>query len=427
MKLFKKSSLISKKNNSSSFKNLFKNKVDKIKEIFKKKVSKNDSKFSLKEVVCVMLITFIFGMLIGGVIMFGRGAFNGDISDSLTEFVDTYEDILNTYYEEVDANELLQSGIEGMIGYLGDPYAAYMDVERANDFNEEVEGEYTGIGAEIIYTYDTKVVSIGKVFENGPAEKAGLKTDDILLEVEGESIEGLTNAEIANKVKGKKGTNVMLKIKREDKEMEISIKRDKVDIESVFTKTYEENGKKIGYIRISIFAGNTAEQFRNKLAELEQEKFDSLLIDVRSNTGGYLTTVTEIISMFTEKDSIIYQLNTKGEIEKIKDQTKEKKEYPVYVLTNGSSASASEVLAAAIKENYKGTILGTKSYGKGKVQKAYDLSSGAKIKYTFQEWLTPNGNSIDSVGVTPNIVIENVIDGTNNDNQLNEAIKEITK
>lgn len=427
MRLFKKSNLISEKNNGSSFKTFFKKRVDIIKKFWNKKNIKNKNKFSLKEVILVMIITFLFGMLIGGVIMFGKGTFSSDISDSLNEFADTYEDILNTYYEDVNANNLLQAGIEGMVDYLGDPYADYMNAERASEFNEEVEGEYTGIGAEIVYNYDAEIISIGKVFENGPAEKAGLKTNDILLEVDGENIEGLSSRQIAEKVKGKRGTSVLIKIKRDDKEMELSVKRDKIDIESVFTKTYKENGKKIGYIRISIFAGNTASQFRDKLSELEKENFDSLLIDVRNNSGGYLTTVTDIISMFTKKDSIIFQLSTKGEIEKIKDQTKEKKDYPVYVLTNGSSASASEVLASAIKENYKGTILGTKTYGKGKVQKAYDLSSGAKIKYTFQEWLTPNGNSIDSVGVTPNVVIENVIDGTNNDNQLNEVIKEITK
>ena len=189
----------------------------------------------------------------------------------------------------------------------------------------------------------------------------------------------------------------------------------------------EENDKKVGYVAVSIFANNTYEQFRKKVIELEEKGFDSLLIDVRNNSGGYLTTVTDMISMFTEKGSIIYQLSTKGKIEKVKDETKEKRDYPVYVLTNNNSASASELLAAAFKENYKGTILGTTTYGKGKVQKAYDLSNGAKIKYTFQEWLTPDGNSIDAKGVEPNIVIEYVLDGTNDDTQLNAAIKEITK
>ena len=148
---------------------------------------------------------------------------------------------------------------------------------------------------------------------------------------------------------------------------------------------------------------------------------------MRDNTGGYLTTVTDILSLFTKKGSVIYQLKTKDKIEKVLDKTKESRDYPVYVLTNGGSASASEVLSAGIKENYKGTILGEKTYGKGKVQKSYSLSTGAKIKYTFQEWLTPDGNSIDSKGVEPNIVIEYKFDANGKDIQLENAIQEIVK
>ncbi len=427
MGLFNKSKLEKNNKRKNNFLEFFRNKFSIMKKYYHKTIANNKTKFNVQEVVFIMLITFIFGMLIGGVIMFGKGTFSSDISDSLNEFVDTYQDILDTYYEDVDANDLLQSGIEGMIGYLGDPYATYMNSEIAQGFNEEVEGEYSGIGAEINYSYDTKIISFGRVFENSPAHIAGLKTGDVLLEVEGESVEGLTTSEISNKVKGKSGTLVKFKVKRNDEEIDFSIKRGKVDIESVETKIYEENGKNVGYIKISIFASNTSEQFSKKLKMLEEEGFDTLLIDVRNNTGGYLTTVTDIISLFTEKGSIIYQLSTKGNIEKVKDRTKEKRNYPIYILTNGSSASASEVLASAIKENYQGLVIGTKTYGKGKVQKAYDLSNGAKIKYTFQEWLTPNGNSIDSKGVIPDIVIENVIDGTNNDYQLINAIKEITK
>lgn len=426
MKLFKKS-ITNNKKKKGSIKDFFSTQIKKIKKFYRKKIVKNGTKFNIKEVVFVMLITFLFGMLIGGVIMYGRDSFSSDVSDSLDEFIDTYQDILNTYYEEVDAELLLHAGIEGMISYLGDPYATYMDAEMANDFNEDVEGKYSGIGAEIVYNFETKVVSFGKIFANSPSEKAGVKTGDILLEVEGESIEGLTTEDIANKVKGKTGTVVKIKIKRDEKELELSLKRGVVDIESVTSEIIEKDNKKVGYIKISIFASNTYSQFKNNLEKLEKQGFDQLLIDVRSNSGGYLTTVTDIISLFTKKGSIIYQLSTKGEVEKIKDSTKEERTYPIYVLTNKASASASEVLASAIKENYGGKVLGTKTYGKGKVQKAYELSTGAKIKYTFQEWLTPNGNSIDSVGVTPDIVIENIIDGTNNDNQLNAAIKEITK
>lgn len=405
----------------------FKDKLCELKKFYNDKIERNKNAFSIKEVVFVMLITFLFGMLIGGVIMFGRGTFNRGVGKSLNEFVDTYEDILNTYYEDLDAVELLQAGIEGMVDYLGDPYASYMNAIEASDFNEEVEGEYSGIGAEISYNYSTGLATFGEIFEDGPAYKAGVLTGDILLAVNDESVEGKDASAIASIVKGETGTDVCLKVKREDKELEFTIKRGMVDIESVETEIYEENDKKIGYISISIFAHNTYDQFSKKLEALEKEGFDSLLIDVRGNSGGYLTTVTDIISMFMKKGSVIYQLSTKGDVEKVKDKTKESRNYPVYVLTNGSSASASEVLTAAFKENYGATILGTKTYGKGKVQKAYSLSNGAKIKYTFQEWLTPDGNTIDSVGIEPNIVIEQVISVTGNDIQLANAINEITK
>lgn len=418
---------IGNKRKKGSIKVFFINNFNKLKKIYYKKIVKNRARFKIKEVVFIMLITFVFGMLIGGVVMYGKGTFSSDVNDSLNEFADTYQDILNTYYQDISSSELLQAGIEGMIDYLGDPYATYMDADTANSFNEEVEGEYSGIGAEIRYSYDTETFSFSKIFEGGPSDNAEIKVGDILLEVNGEEISTLTVSQLAEKVKGKKGTTVQLTIKRGEEEFTTTVKRDVVDIESVTTNLYTENNKRIGYIKISIFAKNTYEQFRKKLLALEELGFDELLIDVRNNTGGYLTTVTDIISMFTEKGSVIYQLNTKGDVEKILDDTKEKRNYPVNVLTNGGSASASEVLTSALKENYQGTVFGTKTYGKGKVQKAYDLSNGAKIKYTFQEWLTPLGNSIDGCGVEPNVKIENVVDDSGKDYQLEKTLKEIAK
>ena len=215
---------------------------------------------------------------------------------------------------------------------------------------------------------------------------------------------------------------------REEQEINFTIKRDTVDIPSVESNTYEENDKNIGYIALSVFAENTDEQFKEELIKLENDNIDSLIIDLRGNTGGYLTSVTNIISMFTEKGTNIYQLKTKDKVEIVKDKTKEHRTYPVTVLVNGSSASASEVLAAALKENYGATIMGTKTYGKGKVQKSYTLSNGSMVKYTHQEWLTPNGNSIDGVGVEPDIeVIYEYGDTEEIDSQLMSAIKEISQ
>jgi len=418
-------------NKNKSFKNKKSNKegfFTRIKIFFNKKVLRNKNKFSFKETVLFMVITLVFGILIGGIIMYGHGGFSGHGSNELNEFARTYNDILNNYYKEVDADELLESGLSGMIKYLGDPYAAYMNEEESKDFNETIEGEYCGIGAEIIYTASDGITKVGTVFVGSPAEKSGLKEGDILKAVNGESIEDKTTSEIAEIVKGKKGTKVTIKVLRDEQEINFTIKRDTVDIPSVESNSYKENDKKIGYISLSIFAENTDEQFKESLINLENDGIDSLIIDLRGNAGGYLTSVTNIISMFTEKGTDIYQLKTKNEIEIVKDKTKEVRTYPVTVLVNGSSASASEVLAAALKENYGATIMGTKTYGKGKVQKSYTLSNGGMVKYTHQEWLTPNGNSIDGVGVEPDIEVIYEYDDTKEiDNQLMSAIKEISQ
>ena len=159
-------------------------------------------------------------------------------------------------------------------------------------------------------------------------------------------------------------------------------------------------------ISISVFASNTTKQFKKELNKLEKEKIDSLIIDLRDNTGGYLSSATEIASMFLPKNKIIYQLSSKGIKEPILDETKEKRTYPIVVLINETSASASEILTSALKESYKATIVGVKSYGKGTVQKAYNLKDGTMYKYTIQKWLTPKGTSIDNVGISPDIEVE---------------------
>ena len=195
---------------------------------------------------------------------------------------------------------------------------------------------------------------------------------------------------------------------------------------------FEENGKKIGYIELSVFAANTYSQFEQKLTELESRNIDSLIIDVRDNSGGYLSTVTDIASLFLDKSKIIYQLDTKGIVEQVYAKTNSSRNYKIAVLINGNSASASEILAGALKESYGATIIGVNSFGKGTVQKAYQLESGATVKYTIQKWLTPNGNWINEVGITPDVKVEldnnyykNPSDST--DNQLQMAIKNLSE
>ena len=403
-----------------------KGKVDKIKKKIKidfKFLDKN-KKFNLMEVIAIMIIVGIFGMLTGGILMYGRGALNYGIKKELREFSDTYTEILNEYYKDVDEKGLLEAGINGMVDYLGDPYSVFMDKETSTAFNEKVNGEYIGIGTEIIqYTEDLRV-EFANVYEDGPAYEAGIRNGDILIKVDGKTIKDMNVSDIAKLVKGKSGSTVKIGVLREEKELEFTVKRKSIDIDSVTSEIIEYEDKKIGYIVIDIFAANTNKQFKKELESLEKNKIDSLVIDVRGNSGGYLTTVTDILSMFLKKGEMVYQLKTKDKIEKIYDKTDEKRNYKVAILVNGGSASASEMLTAAMKDTYHAYTIGTTTFGKSKVQKTQDLSNGTTIKYTFQEWLTPNGVSVGDKGITPEYEINYTPEDEEHkyDSQLQKAL-----
>lgn len=406
------------------------NRLDKLKISLKEYFSflNKKDKFNLMEVVALMIITTIFGMFAGGLLMYGKGALNTGIRKELNEFVDTYTEILNEYYEDVDSKGLLESGISGMISYLGDPYSVYMDEEASQAFNEKVNGEYVGIGTEIIQYQDGKI-EFKTVYEDGPAYEAGIRNGDELIKVEGESVKDKTLDQVSSVVKGEEGTTVTITIKREEKEIDYKVKRKSIDISSVTKELIEYNGKKIGYLIIDIFAANTDRQFEKHLKELESEGMESLIIDVRGNSGGYLTTVTEMLSLFMKKGDLIYQLKTKDEIEKIYDKTEEKRDYEIAVLINGGSASASELLTATLMESHSAYVVGTTSYGKSKVQKTHELSNGSSIKYTFQEWLTPKGNSVGEEGITPQYEVVYQASDTENlyDSQLKKALDLLTE
>ena len=389
--------------------------------LYNKYVKKSKIRFSIPETLVIMTIVFGIGLIVGGVLMYWKRAFDSS-KISLNEFTATYNEIVDNYYQEVDKEELLEAGISGMVRYLGDPYSTYMSKDAAEDFNEDVEGTYQGIGAEIKYSEDN-LPMIGRVFENSPAEKAGLKENDIILKVNDEDVTNKSLSDIASIVKGDKGTTVHITIRRDNDENEYELTRGVVDNVSVTSEIIEKNNHKIGYIYISIFASNTKKQFEKELKHLEDNGIESLIIDVRGNTGGYLTTVSDILSMFMKNGEVIYQLRTKEKVEIIKDKTDESRDYPVVILADGGSASASEVLVGAFSETYNSQVVGTKTFGKGRVQKVFTLSSGALFKYTYQEWLTPNGNYIDQAGIIPDIEIAYEYNKDGIDNQKEKAIE----
>ena len=411
-----------------------KEKIIKIKKKFNKKL-KNDfcfldknKKYNLMEVIAIMIITGIFGMLAGGVLMYGKGSLNYGIKKELSEFVDTYTEILNEYYKDVKEDGLLEAGINGMVNYLGDPYSVFMDNEESTAFNEKVSGEYVGIGTEIIQYNEDLRVEFSNVYEDGPAYEAGIRKGDILKKVDNKDIKDMSLNEISKIVKGKEDTFVNITVLRGDEELTFKVKRRSIDLNSVHSQVLDYNDKKIGYIQIDLFAANTNKQFKKELEKLEKNKIDSLIIDVRGNSGGYLTTVSDILSMFLKKGELIYQLKTKDKIEKIYDKTNESRNYKVAVLVNGGSASASELLTAAMKDTYKAYTIGTTTFGKSKVQKTHDLSNGTSIKFTFQEWLTPGGVSVGEKGIEPEYEVkyEPATEENEYDSQVQKALDLLT-
>lgn len=395
-------------------------------------IIKYKNKYNIIEVVIIMIITAICSILITIKATYINKSTKKDIVNraDLSELIETYNSIVDEYYTDVNKAELIDAAIEGMVEYLGDPYSAYMDEKTKEAFNEELEGEYVGMGAEIVLKNNN--VYINKVFKNSPAQKVGIKANDIIKKVANEEVSKLTLEQISSKIKGIPGTKVKVVIERNKKQIEYEITRAKVDIESVTSQIINKNNKKIGLIVINTFANNTYQQFKTVEKELEDKKVDSLIVDLRGNSGGYLATVQSIAELFLEKGQVIYQLEVKDKITKVKAETDKKIKLKTVVLVNGGSASASEILAATLKENYGSEIIGTKTFGKGKVQKAQTLTSGAMIKYTIQNWLTPTGKQIDGVGIKPTIEIklnESYFKNPSNetDNQLQKAIEIISK
>ena len=384
--------------------------------------------YTSKEVIIVMIFSIGIGILMcfGGIsIITGKNYLA--VTKDLKKVVDTYYAIVDNYYGELDRDKLIDGAVEGMISSVGDTFTSYSDTESTSSFDETINGSYEGIGCTVA-TLEDGTISVIDMFDDSPSAKAGLKVGDIILKVDGESYEGKNSNDISDYIKNSGKSKVVLTVKRDNEEKDISINLSKVEIPHVSGKVIEQDNKKIGYINISLFASNSYKQFKSKLDELEKNNIDGLIIDVRDNSGGYLSSVTDICNLFLDKGKVIYQLeDSKGKVKK-KDTTKEKRKYDIVVLINGGSASASEILASAIKESYGGDIVGTNSYGKGTVQQTKKLLDGSMIKYTTQKWLTPDGNSINEVGVTPTKVVELNEEyfnnpTTENDNQLQEAIK----
>lgn len=374
--------------------------------------------FSLLEVIIIILVTGIVVSLSTGLIVYNNydkisKSKSDDTSSEIKEFTESYNHIINSYIDKVDKSKLIDAAISGMYNFLNDEYSIYMDNDMTESLNEQLEGTYDGIGIEM--TMNNKgVIYVTQVFKNTPAEKAGLKPDDILVALDGESLEGKTTAEVASIIK--KGTKSEFKLtyKRDNIEKTVTVNKKHIYINSVKSERFDN----IGYINISTFSATTEEQVKKELDNFDKNISD-LIIDLRNNTGGYLNAAYDVSELFLKKGKVIYQLKDRNN--KITKFTAKSGEYRhfnnIIVIINGSTASASEILALALKESANAKIVGTKSYGKGTVQETSKLKSGSMVKYTTAYWLSPEGNLINKTGITPDYKIDG------EEEQLKKAIE----
>lgn len=372
------------------------------KTAFKAFKDESASSFNTVEVVLIVFISILFGVIVGCLLTFTKSY---DIDDpNLKEIMSVYEAIKDNYYEDVDEKELVNAAVNGMASVLQDPNSYYMDKEATDSFNQQINGSFVGIGMSVYHGESDNIII--EIFKDSPAEKAGLQVNDIVTKVGDTDVRGMALTELTNLIKGEKDSVVNITVLRDDKEMSFDVTRGTIELTSVTNKIIEGENKKIGYINISVFASNTYEQFNKSLKSLEKQDIDSLIIDVRNNPGGHLNQVEKILSLFFNKKTVLYQLDTKGSIEKKYSTGDGKRKYEVVVLVNEGSASASEILASCFKENYKNAkIVGTTTYGKGTIQNALELSTGVTVKYTVQKWLTSKGEWINEVGIKPDVVV----------------------
>lgn len=378
----------------------------------------------------------IFSMMIGSVItIFIKNDTVGitknnkshKLNSNLGAIEETYNSILNEYYQKVDSQTLIDGAIDGMLNSLGDQHTSYFTEKEKNDFDAELSGEYYGIGAQI-QSISENEVKIIKIFDGSPAQKYGLQVGDVFVSIDGKSTDGMDATDISNNLRSEKATSATIVVNRNGKKVKVNIKKDKVTMFSVSSEVIKSGNKNIGYIGVSIFGQKTYTQFKNALTKLENQNIDSLIIDLRDNTGGYLTTVTQMLELFLDDGKILYQMQTNEGVVEYKSSKNNSRKYEIIILVNETSASASEIMAAAMKENYSAKLVGKTTYGKGTVQTIKYLSNNAMIKYTIEKWLTPSGNSIDGEGIKPDYEVEvgeeYLNDSTKeNDKQLQKAIE----
>lgn len=379
---------------------------------------------------------FFKGALCGALIMLlaitgVRQIFSNKVIEKETEKkLKTIDKIIDSEYlrsEELDEKQLQEYILKGYVAGLNDPYSVYFNEEETKEIFETTSGEFGGIGALMSQNRETMIVTMSNVYKDSPADKAGFRNNDILYKVDGEDISGQELNEIVKKVKGEKGTKVTITVLRgeEREEYEATVTRDIIEAQTV---TYEMKEDAIGYIRLSEFDQVSLKQFEEALSDLQKQGMQALIVDLRGNPGGNLSTVCGISDLILPEGTIVSTKERDGQEQVYMSDEEKKLELPLSVLVDGASASASEIFAGAVQDHGVGTIIGTTTYGKGVVQNIFDLRDGTSLKLTISEYFTPDGRNIDGKGIEPDVEVKYVYNEKNpeQDNQLEKAL-EVTK
>ena len=329
------------------------------------------------------------------------------LTDESVAKIQALESVIDTYYykSDLDKQDQIDGIYKGLMESLNDPYTEYYTESELKELTADVQGIYFGIGAYVSYDSTLGMARISGVMPGSPAEKAELCIDDIIYEVDKESTQGLSLEEVVGRIKGEAGTQVHLTLVRSGVSdyVEVDVERAQIEVPTVSTEVYEDN---IGYLKITEFDEVTTAQFIDGLAELRAQNIEGLIIDLRSNPGGSLATVCDIARQILPEGIIVYTEDKEGHRENYKNEEDHKIDIPLVVLTNQYSASASEILAGAIKDYGLGTLVGKTTYGKGIVQRIFDLRDGTAVKLTVSSYFTPNGVNIHGIGIEPDVEVD---------------------
>lgn len=355
------------------------------------------------------------------------GSYTNSKLDGIKQIIDKY------YLENVNETDLVDGMYKGMVAGLKDPYSVYYTKDEFKSLMESTNGVYVGIGVTVSQDANTGIITLVKPFENSPGLEAGILPGDVLYKVDGTEVTGMELSTVVAMIKGEEGSTVNLSIVREGESepLELTVERKRIEIPTISYEILENN---IGYINISEFDTVTETQFISALEDLNNQGIKGLVVDLRNNPGGNLLVVNSILDQILPEGLIVYTEDKYGEKEEYKSDAEHQFNKPLTVLVNGNSASASEIFAGAVKDYGIGTLVGTKTFGKGIVQQLIELGDGTALKLTISKYYTPKGYNIHGVGIEPDVEIElddalktQAVITHDEDNQLQKALEIINE